>query len=171
MRCASRAFLWTTLVLGCVAPSTAAAQERRGFWIGTDIGIASTDASADGIDLDGRGQASALDILAGWTVRPQLLIGVELNTLSVGVTRDGVFQDAGVVDVTATLTYYPRPSSGFFIKGGIGPSFFDDLEETPNVDISGTGVSAIVGTGYDIPLGRRLSLTTVSTSASALSAA
>ena len=39
-------------------------------------------------------------------------------------------------------------------------SFFDDLEESPAVDVSGTGVGAIVGSGYDIYLGRNLSLTT-----------
>ena len=155
------AIVLLTAILNAATESTAHAQDRRGFWIGSGIGLGSVDVStSDGINLPSRARKGAFDILTGWTLTPQLLIGMELNITSIGVIRDGVFQDAGIVDLDGAITYYPRRSSGFFVKGGVGGSFFDDLEESPAVDVSGTGVGAIVGTGYDIYLGRNLSLTT-----------
>jgi hypothetical protein len=142
-------------------PLPAGAQEHRGFWIGTGIGLGSVDVStSDGINLPGRARKGAFDILTGWTLSPQFLVGIEFNTVSIGVIHDGVFQNAGVIDLTGTITYYPRLSSGLFVKGGVGGSFLDDLQDSPAVDVRGIGVGAIVGIGYDIYLGRNFSLTT-----------
>ena len=161
MRTVILTFVALVLFLATGMLSTADAQERRGFWIGSGIGLGSVDVStSNGINLPQRARKGALDILTGWTLSPQLLIGMEVNSTSIGVIHDGVFQNAGVVDLDATITYYPRPSSGFFIKGGGGGSFFEDVGESPAVDVGGSGVGGIVGTGYDFYLGRNFSLTT-----------
>jgi Outer membrane protein beta-barrel domain len=153
------ALVFAIVVLGVGVPSLAEAQERRGFWIGAGIGLGSVEASAGDVDHD-RDGITVLDIAMGWTLSPPLLIGVELNAFSGTFTRPGAFQDGVVSDLTVTVAYYPRTSSGFFVKGGVGPSFASDLEDPPAAfDVAGTGVAAMIGAGYDVYLGRNFSLT------------
>ena len=47
---------------------------------------------------------------------------------------------------------------GFFIRGGVGPSFMDDDTDDGHA-IGELGISALASAGYDFPLGRRFALT------------
>ena len=65
---------------------------------------------------------------------------------------------------SATVTFYPWVSSGFFVKGGAGLSFVDtDLRngsQLITVDL-GQGLGAIAGVGYDLRIRRNMSITPV----------
>ena len=113
----------------------------------------------DGRDREGSGVAY-LDL--GWTLNEQLLIGGELNLWRRTVGLDaGVEATVHLYNLSGTLTYYPRPRSGFFIKGGAGASLLDaDVESLgSSFAVEGTGFGFIVGAGYDISFGRTVSLT------------
>jgi len=153
------AIVFVTAVLNAVA-STAHAQDRRGFWIGTTIGVGSVDASAAGVSDFDRSRIGAFDIETGWAVNPRLLVGVEVNAFAVTLFNATTIRDVGITDVSATVTYYPPQSSGLFVKAGAGPSFAYALDDSPAGEVSGSGLGAIVGAGYDLYLGRNFSLMT-----------
>lgn len=157
MRSVIAAFSFMALLLG--AGLSADAQERRGFWIGAGVSLGSAEVSAAGVDPE-RNRVSVVDVAAGWTLSPRLLIGAEGNSFSVTFFDGVASQQAGIIDLAAIVSYYPRASSGFFVKGGVGPTFADDLEDSPTLDVTGRGVGGIIGTGYDIYIGRNFSLTT-----------
>ena len=60
--------------------------------------------------------------------------------------------------LTAAVRFYPSATGGFFMTGGLGLG-------TVSAGVSGfgsasqTGVAALLGLGYDIPVGRSVSLT------------
>ena len=144
------------IVVWAGLPSNAMGQDRRGFWIAAGVGVASIDASADDLDVD-RGGGVDISLALGWTLAPQFLVGVELVGYSVTLTRSQQESEATDVDVVATLTYYPRQRSGFFVKAGAGPSFFNSLDDD-SPEISGKGFAVMGGVGYDLYLGRNFSL-------------
>ena len=147
------------MLLSAALPSSAVAQERAGFWISGAGRLKSVGGSIDGVSID-RGPALDITIGLGWTLTPQLLLGVESNAY--GVT---VYDPVRDIETTGTntvvsVTYYPRRSSGFFVRGGVGPTFLDNVNESPpGVDISGKGIVLMGGAGYDLYLGRNFSLT------------
>lgn len=135
------------------------AQERAGFWIGGGLGVVSTGITIDR-DIDrGVGFDTALGV--GWTINRQTLVGIELRG-GYGVVfyePDGDVDTYGT-DLLAALTYYPRQSSGFFLRTGVGPAFLDDsVSDTPGPDVGAVGFAVLGGAGYDLYLGRNLSLT------------
>ena len=154
------AIVFVTAVLNAAVASTAHAQDRRGFWIGTSIGVGSVDASAAGVSDFDRSRIGAFDIETGWAVNQRVLVGVELNAFAVTLFNATTIRDVGITDVSATVTYYPRQSSGLFVKAGAGLSFAYELDDSPAGEVSGSGLSAIVGAGYDLYLGRNFSLMT-----------
>ena len=97
------AIVFVTAVLNAVA-STAHAQDRRGFWIGTTIGVGSVDASAAGVSDFDRSRIGAFDIETGWAVNLRLLIGVEVNAFAVTLFNATTIRDVGIADVSATVT-------------------------------------------------------------------
>lgn len=145
-------------------PKAGYGQERQGFWIGVGGGYGSADASCDECGDDGRESSGAAYIKAGWTLNPRVLLGSEFNIWSKEV-RDiepNVDATLNIYHASATVTFYPQTSSGFFIKGGLGASFLDTEFKLRRTSIAvdfGTGFGLITGAGYDIPLGRRVSLT------------
>ena len=115
-------FLW-------VGPSTAVAQERAGFWISGGLRLKSVGGSIDSVPID-RGGAGDITISLGWTLTPQLLIGVEASGYGVNSVDPAGVETTGTNSVVS-ITYYPRRSSGFFVRGGVGPTFLDNSEESP----------------------------------------
>jgi len=94
----------------------------------------------------------------GGTLNDRLLFGGEVNLWS--KEQDGV--TVNLYGLLATMTVYPRPSSGFFLKGGLGVSFTDNEfhsgDQTITVDL-GTGLGFLAGAGYDVRVRRNLSIT------------
>jgi hypothetical protein len=151
------------VLLSMALPSTATAQERKGFWFSFglgkgSIGISAADAAATLVSSD-RSSVGVLDIGLGWAVKQQLLVGIEVNASPATLTnrRTGTI---GSTNVSGTITYYPRSSSNFFVEGGVGGSFFkvasDAAGYSPEV---GAGFGFTVAAGYDIYLARGFSLT------------
>jgi outer membrane protein with beta-barrel domain len=143
-------------------PSAASAQERKGFWIGVGGGFGSADVSCDDCDDDREGSGSGY-LKLGWTLSPQLLVGAEFNLWAkTFAIEEGVTATANLYNISGTLTYYPRASSGFFVKGGAGASTADvdfDLQGTNATVEIGTGLGLLAGAGYDWSVSPRISIT------------
>ena len=150
------------VALCCLLPATASGQERKGFWASADIGIASAGASVGGDGLD-RATTGALDIGLGWALSRRMLVGmaigsgVSLRWTTPSATRNTLL----AADVAGTLTFYPRPASGLFVRGGAGGAFLSVEAEPsdPIVVAAANGMAWTMGAGYDRYLGRGFSLT------------
>jgi len=159
MRAAAR-LLVSLGVLAGLAASAASAQHpqtRKGFWIGFGFGYGSADASCDTFlgsqcgDADRQGGVTAFLKLGG-TLSPNLLLGGAVNAWS--KEDQGTTETLG--NVTASLFYYPAPASGFFLTGGLG---FSSYRASNGGTIDGNGWGFTTGLGYDIRVGRNISLT------------
>jgi hypothetical protein len=137
----------------------AGAQDRKGFWIGAGFGVGTAALSINEYDAD-RDWSSESHIDTGWTLSPHLLLGVRFDGFGVQLVSPQLDLDTGTFffDLLGTVTIYPRASHGFFIRGGVGPSFMDDDTDDGHA-IGGLGISALASAGYDFPLGRRFALT------------
>lgn len=151
------ALLWLT------TPAKAAAQDRAGFWFGIGAGFGSAGVSCDDCGNLDRENSGAGYLKLGWTLSQQALVGIEVNGWSKHDTSDPNFKAAiKLYNVSGTLTYYPQPSSGLFLKGGVGSAIIDvdlkGLSTSTTLDL-GKGFGFLLGAGYDIPVWRRVSLT------------
>jgi hypothetical protein len=149
--------LWLAL------PSTAGAQERAGFWGGFGGGWGSARVTAAEIPDGDRAGSGVAHFRLGWTLSDRLLLGGEVDFWRKNSPlRPGVNANFNIYNVSGTLTYYPGASSRLFLKGGAGGSYLNidyDLSGA-NVQVElGSGFGLILGTGYDIPLTPRVSLT------------
>lgn len=132
--------------------------QRRGFWIGLGGGYGLSKPSCTRCQPVGsRGGQSAF-LKAGGRLGKHTLVGGELNVWNKAV--------AGATDRAIGLSFvlydYPRPTSGLFVKGGIG--YFSFLETGHLLGGSnGTGLGFLAGVGYDVHVRRAVFLTPVVT--------
>jgi hypothetical protein len=153
-------------------PSLTIAQERKGFWIGAGVVMGSAALRCDTCD-DGRDVSGGLSIRAGWTANERLLLGGEFNGVATFGEAD-LFTPTGALlekdapatfflyNVLGTVTFYPKASSGFFLKGGAGLSGVDiqiDYVTSYLTIPIGNGLGVLAGAGYDVRVGRRISVT------------
>lgn len=135
-----------------VAPAANANAEqarpsREGFWFHGGVGYGSVGCDSCLGVRDG-GLSGGLTF--GATISPRLLLGAGTS----GFTRTYGFGDrltVGTVD--ARVRFYPSMRSGLFLTGGVGlghVSFNGDTE---------VGAGAVLGIGWDIRVGRNVSLT------------
>jgi len=149
------------LVLGTVLPSTAAAQERKGFWFNVSAGAGSAAVTCDDCD-SGRETGGVFTFRLGGSLSEHLLLGAEVNTWAKSYDFEpGLKGTFYLYNVSGTLAYYPT-GSGFFVKGGAGLAGANvdvNVEGTKiSVDV-GNGFGFVAGAGYDIPISRRWSIT------------
>src|SRR3712207_7332407 len=57
-----------------------------------------------------------------------------------------------------SLYWYPKPTSGLFLKGGVGIGGYS-ADAGPLGDESDSGIALHGGLGYDVRVGRNLSIT------------
>jgi hypothetical protein len=155
---------WLGYLVGGIvlsAASTVSAghpQERQGFWIGLGGGYGSAGVNCD-FDCEGgeREGSFAGSFKLGGTLSDKVLLGVESNGWI--KEQEGVTLTLG--SLTGTLTFYPQASGGFFLKGGFGLSYIDtELSEGSfSASLSKTGWGVLAGAGYDIRVGRNISIT------------
>jgi Outer membrane protein beta-barrel domain len=134
-------------------------QERHGFWIGFGAGYGSANGSFDCDDCgDDEREGSFTGFLKlGGTLSSNVLLGVESNVW--------VKEESGTTltlgSVTGTITVYPSATGGFFLKGGFGASVIDTSAKFGSFDVSAsqTGWGLLAGIGYDLRVGRNISLT------------
>jgi hypothetical protein len=122
------------------------AQTRQGFWIGGGLGYGSLGCNG----CDRLGGASGYFKL-GATLRQNILIGVETN----GWTKSESGQRLTMGNMSGAAYWYPMPASGLFLKGGVGYSVLDDGFTNES------GLGLLAGAGYDVRVGRNMSLTPV----------
>lgn len=72
-----------SVVLWAGLPSVASAQERKGFWIGLNVGVGSAGVSADDVagtldEEEDRDAGGVADLSLGWAFSHQLLLGLDL---------------------------------------------------------------------------------------------
>src|SRR5688572_7503838 len=140
------------------SPSTAAAQERSGFWFGVGVGPGSAGVSCDDCGSNRRMTDGTASLKGGWTLNPQTLVGLEVDLWS-QEDRSGELLSAtlNLYNVSGTLTYYPRASSGLFVKGGAGLSIINidgNVEGSAFTTTLGKGLGIVAGAGYDFPVSR-----------------
>src|SRR6266700_4584820 len=130
-------------------------QRRDGFWIGFGLGYGSANIKCDQcVDSSGVGGVTGFVKLGGTPSR-NVLIGGAIN---VWAHSDGTGNTETVSNVTASVYLYPQAKSGFFLTGGLGFSNYY-VNTVPSSD--GTGWGFTGGAGYDIRVGRDVSLTPV----------
>jgi hypothetical protein len=131
------------------------AQGRDGFWIGGGMGYGSLGLSCDGCgDVDRTGGLSGFAKLGG-TLRQNILLGVEMN----GWTKTEGGATVTMGNMSGAAYWYPMPTQGLFLKAGAGYSILTVEDDV--VSDNDTGFGFLGGVGYDIRVGRNLSITPV----------
>lgn len=120
-------------------------QIREGFWFNIGLGYGSL--GCDG--CLGRESGLSGGLALGGTVSDRVLVGVGTT----GYAREvlGEILSAGTLD--ARIRFYPVRTSGFFLNGGIGVGTLSYAGETE------FGLGLMLGLGWDVRVGRRVSLT------------
>jgi hypothetical protein len=148
-------------VLGVCAAGAARAQvkgadglpsRRQGFWfaIGAASGSVGMECSGCGSD---RETGVSGTVRLGGTLSPHWLLGGEIDGWS--KSKSGV--DMALANVALVASWYPSRTGGFFLKLGLGGLAYSEDDGTDKTEV--TGASAIVGLGYDIPVGRTFAIT------------
>ena len=134
--------------LGLAATTAGAAEPREGgFWWGSaSFGVASLKRSYS-VTPDTSDSALALALEVGYAWHPQLLLGVELGgwTLEAGDLWNPA-EGEGIQTLYLVARYYPRASSGLFVKGGYGNLSY--WNHRPG-ESGGTGHGGVLGLGMD----------------------
>jgi hypothetical protein len=136
-------------LLALVLATTASAQQaqtRQGFWIGGGLGYGSLGCNG----CDRLGGVSGYFKLGG-TLRQNILLGVETN----GWTKSEFGQTMTMGNMSGAAYWYPMPTNGLFLKAGVGYSVVDDGF------VNQSGLGLLGGLGYDIRVGKNLSMTPV----------
>lgn len=149
-------FLPLVAVAVVVLPQPARAQhpqERSGFWINIGLGYGSLGCQDCG---DREGGASG-GVALGGTLSQNVLLGGSVNTWT--KTQNNATLSASTV--TAIIRFYPAATAGFFLQGGLGVGTVELRfgSDSFTATASKTGGGAMVGLGYDIRVGRNISIT------------
>jgi hypothetical protein len=134
-------------------PARATAEDpprRRGFWFSGGLGYGSLGCD----DCSGREGGLSGGIQLGGSVSPKVLLGGGTT----GWTRSEGALTLTVGTVVALIRFYPSATGGFFLLGGLGlGSIYTSIDGFGSD--SETGGGAVLGLGYDIPVGESVSLT------------
>lgn len=127
------------------APVPSRPLTREGFWFNAGMGWGSVSC----LDCYGRVSGGSGNLSLGGTINPKWLVGVGTT----GFTRsiDGETLTAGSFD--ARFRFYPSLHNGFFLTFGGGLGHVESDGQTAY------GGAAVFGLGYDIRVGRNVSLT------------
>jgi hypothetical protein len=139
------------LLLTLAAPLHAQrAAVRHGVWIGAGIGSGSARLSCD-ICRGNRERSTSGYLRIGATLSRTVLVGVE----------GSAWYDAGSIDkllsaLQGVVLLYPSPTSGFYLKAGLGVMQYSAKDNTD--EASSKALSAQVGMGYELAVMRGLSV-------------
>ena len=122
------------------------APEREGFWFNVGMGIGWLGCE----DCLGRAKGLSGGLSPGGTIGRRVLLGVGTSGWAKSV--DGEVLSVGTLD--ARVRVYPAGRTGFFITGGIGLG-----TASYGVEDTEIGAGAFLGVGWDIRVGRNVSLT------------
>jgi hypothetical protein len=145
-------------VLALLCAANAAAQRpqtRRGFWIAFGFGYGSADITCDACPETDREGSATGHLRLGGTLSPKLLLGGDVT----GWAKEENGATLGLGTVSFIAQYYPKEQGGLFLKGGAGFSSATIEVAGEQAGASSWGLSA--GVGYDIRVGRNISLTPI----------
>jgi hypothetical protein len=131
------------------------AQTRDGFWVGGGMGYGSLGLSCEICGDVGRTGGLSGYAKLGGTLRQNILLGVEMN----GWTKSEGAGRVTMGNFSGAAYWYPMPTQGLFLKAGAGYAVLSTDDGTENV--SDTGFGFLGGVGYDVRVGRNLSITPV----------
>lgn len=124
-------------------------QSRGGFWFSGGLGVGSLGCE----DCDEREVSGMADIALGGTLGDRLLLGAALSGWS--KEEDGATLTVSTLE--ARVRFYPIAEKGFYLTGGLGlgtiRAEFDRFDESEN------GLGLTLGLGWDIRVGRNVSIT------------
>lgn len=102
----------------------------------------------------------AVNLKAGVTVSPQLLVGLDVTAVRSDVSGRGLSLAFQVTNYDLVATFFPA-GRGFFLRGGGGIARFtyDASGSGVSLSDSATGPSLIAGVGYAFWLGQHFNLT------------
>ena len=140
------------LVVAASAASAQYPQTRQGFWFGFGLGYGSGNSTCDNCLSGPRVSSNTAWIKAGGTLNPRVRLGGLIDAWS---NKSGGTTET-MANLTASVYLYPRPATGFFVTGGLG---FSNYRVDTSPVITGTGWGLTVGVGYDLRVGREVSLT------------
>jgi hypothetical protein len=130
---------------------------REGFWFQGGLGGGSMTLSCDILgefECDGDAETGGIVRIAlGGRISPVFHLGGSVDAWT--KSENDVTVVYGATSLLAMI--YPSPNSGFWLDFGPGVSVYQ--EDTPLGDIEVTSFSVIAGLGYDIRVGRMLSIT------------
>jgi hypothetical protein len=152
-----RFVLATLLALGATSLWAQHPQVRRGFWIWFGFGYGPLKPSCDGCGTLNSKSSFTGHLRLGGTLSPKLLLGGDVVAWT--KSESGVDDLGG--NTTASLYFYPTPQSGLFLKGGVGIAIFSESVSGGGPSADGRGVGFTLGAGYDIRVGRNISITPV----------
>jgi hypothetical protein len=152
MRRFSCAALIASLVLMSATPLEAQrVANRQGLWFGGGVGIGSARLSCT-VCRAGRDGGTSGYLRVGATVTKQLLLGAE--TMIWYHSQANV--DYLLGSVQAVVLLYPMTNSGFYIKTGLGIAQYSAKD--PNNKVSSQALAGQVGVGYEVAIGRAMSI-------------
>ena len=134
-------------------------QTRDGFYLGLGIGggTGAASISGNGFSASSDRQGGAVgSVRLGWSVMPQLSLGMESNTWA--RSENGATVSMGVA--TFGATFYPNPAQGFFVRSGLGWGNEKISASSGNSsgDASQSGFGFTAGTGYEMRLTQHWSI-------------
>ncbi len=152
-----RALLIIALSLLAVAlvPSSIAGQapETDGVWYGVGVGYGMTMLNC-GICTDQIRTGPSAQLKAGGKVSQSVLLGVETTGWMKRLEEVNQF----VFSIHATGYLYAGGTPGLFLKGGVGPTWFNANEVDGDGDLGSMGWSIQFGIGYEARLNRTMTL-------------
>jgi hypothetical protein len=144
------------LVAGCflLIGTTLTAQRpqtREGFWISFGFGAGNLSWECDGCTKQDHGGRTGFLRLGG-TPSNKILLGAEINAWAL---------DIGPADIIAgytafTVYWYPSATGGLFLKGGLGSGYYERQSASSRAE--STSGAILLGAGYDIRVGRKISI-------------
>jgi hypothetical protein len=141
------------------------ATDHHGFWIGFGVGggALAIDCATCGPEplapewSSGAGQG--FYVALGGTLRPNLLVGGEINATGKG----NVERTASVGHMGVVAQLYPARGRGLFVRGGLGIGVAELMDEPRGfigqATLTTVGITVKGGVGYDFRFGGRFALT------------
>lgn len=139
----------------CMTVSSANAQReqtRQGFFIGGGLGYGGLDLTCEGCEVDRESSVSGYLKLGG-ALSQNLLIGGQTNGWY--KKEEGVTVTQG--SLSANVWWYPSATGGFWVTGGAGFARMDADAGIGGSD-NESGFSALGGLGYDLRVGKNISI-------------
>jgi hypothetical protein len=148
MRSLLRAAAALILLAGAALPAAAqSAPHRQRFFIGFGFGGGGGEVSGNTDASGGTGW-----VTLGGTLSPKVRLAGDIQGFSPNDNSDFTMGTS-----TVAVLFYPSANGNFFLKGGVGAA--EVSFKGPGPDGNGIGFGSVLGAGYDIMVGKRVSIT------------